>query len=481
MTVGPEPGYDPRLVESEERYRAVIENASDMIQSVRADGTFEFVNRAWLNKLGYTEAEVAKLSIWDVVHPDSIEHCQPFLAMAMRGEVVERVDAVFRSKGGETIPVEGNVTPRFLGGAVVATHGFFRDITERLHAQELEHRNERLEREHLARYLEKMAALGKLSAGLAHELNNPAAAAQRASGRLAESLARRDELLRVLVGHGLGSAGWDAIANALADPGGDDSSRRDEVDPLETSDLENEMESWLEAHGIEKGWELAAALVQAGIDTHRLDRLADALPTDALGDALHWIGETLTLRETAQIIDRSSHRISDLVRAVKGYSHMDRATELVVDLHEGLESTLLILHHRMRNITVRRDYDRALPPVRVFGNTLNQVWTNILDNAIDATGGSGTIVISTSRDGESGVVEIVDDGSGIAPEHLTRIFEPFFTTKPQGEGTGLGLDTAWRIVTEEHNGKIDVDSKPGRTAFRVSIPLASDATAQQAG
>lgn len=464
---------DSRLAESEQRYRAVIENASDMIQSVRPDGTFEFVNRAWLRKLGYHQDDIPGLTVWNIIHPDSAEHCRPFFLQAVHGEAVDYVDATFLTKGGESVPVEGNVTPRHLGENVVATHGFFRDISERLRSQELERQNALLERERMARYLEKMAALGKLSAGLAHELNNPAAAAQRASGRLAESLGRRDTLMRALAEAGLRPGHWRAIDAVLTVTGSPDAGQQHITDPLAVSEQESVLEEWLEERGMDRAWELAPGFVHAGITSDHLDRLAVELPEPAIGAAVGWLSETLTVRETTEIIARSSHRISDLVHAVKGYSHMDRATEQIVDVHEGLESTLLILHHRLGNIVVKRGYDRELPLVRVFGNTVNQVWTNILDNAIDATLGKGTISIRTRHEGANGIVEIEDDGCGIAREDLTRIFEPFFTTKPQGMGTGLGLDTAWRIVTEEHGGMIDVESEPGRTVFRVSIPLAS--------
>jgi signal transduction histidine kinase len=165
--------------------------------------------------------------------------------------------------------------------------------------------------------------------------------------------------------------------------------------------------------------------------------------------------------------------MSDLVSAVKVYSHMDRATELIVDVHEGLKNTMVIMAHPLRNMTVVTEFDRTLPLVQAYGSGLNQVWTNIIDNAVDATDGRGTITIRTQCADGRVLVEIEDNGGGIPPEHITRIFEPFYTTKPQGAGTGLGLDTAWRIVTEEHRGKMEVDSVPGRTVFRVYLPLAN--------
>ena len=470
MSEGSYTAVDPRLVESEQRYRAVIENASDMIQSVRPDGSFEFVNRAWLEKFGYTEDEVHSLNIWDIVHPDSVEHCQTLFVKAISGEPIDYMQTTFITKAGAPLPVEGNVTSRFLGDTVVATHGFFRDISERLRAQELEARNLQLEREQQARYLEKMAALGKLSAGLAHELNNPAAAAQRASSRMEESLTRRDAAMHSLTGQGFQAVHWQAIdrlMRTVATP----NPAQNAPDPLWVSDQEAAIEEWLEDQDIDRAWDVAPGLVRVGVTQGRLEELAAALPPATLAAAIEWLTETLTIRELTEIIARSSHRISELVQAVKGYSYMDRATEQSAVVHDGLESTLIILGHRLRDVTIERDYQHDLPPVRVFGNTLNQVWTNILDNAIDATHGKGTITIRTRREDDAVVVEIEDNGDGIAPEDLACIFEPFFTTKPQGEGTGLGLDTVWRIVTEEHGGTIGVTSEPGRTTFRIALPL----------
>ncbi|MGI8484727.1 MAG: two-component system sensor histidine kinase NtrB [Thermomicrobiales bacterium] len=457
---------DPRLLESERRYQAVIQNASDMIQSVLPDGTFEFVNQAWLNKLGYVQEEVPGLIIWDIIYPSSVEHCTEYFSKALRGDAIDYMQATFMTKDGQPVPVEGNVTSRFMGEAVVATHGFFRDISERLRAQDLEARNVELEREKRARYLEKMAALGKLSAGLAHELNNPAAAAQRASSRLEESLSRRDAAMGSIVTVGLEQDQWQLFDSHPVIGAAPDAARI-RLDPIEISDLEVDIEDWLEAHDVDQGWEIAPALVEAGYTPAALDQFAEDMPAQALKAAVQRQAETQTVRELTSILARSSHRISELVAAVKGYSYMDRATEQQVDVHEGIE----ILGHRLRDISIKRSYDTTLPTVPVFGNSLNQVWTNILDNAIDATNGKGTISIRTRHVEDTAVIDLEDNGPGISAVDLGCIFEPFFTTKPQGQGTGLGLDTAWRIVTEEHGGMITVESKPGQTLFRITLPL----------
>jgi signal transduction histidine kinase len=407
------------------------------------------------------------MTIWDIVHADAVEHCSVYFMRAIQGEPIAFLQTEFVSKDGRVVPVEGSVTSRFLGDEVVATHGFFRDISERIRARELEERAVLLEREERARYLEKMAALGKLSAGLAHELNNPAAAVQRANAGLRDTLRRRDVTMRELGDACLDPAHWQAMEALLAGA----RSREHQADPIAVSDAEEALETWLEDHDLERAWELAPALAEAGFTSGDLTAIEGQLPAAALPAAIRWLNETLLLGESTEIIAQSSRRIADLVQAIKGYSHMDRATEHEADIHEGLENTLIILAHRLGNVDVQRRYDRSLPPIRVYGNTLNQVWTNILDNAIDAIGGAGQIIIRTSLQGDQVEVCIEDNGHGIPPDALPRIFEPFYTSKPQGQGTGLGLDTVWRIVTTEHGGTITADSEPGRTVFHVRLPI----------
>ena len=460
---------DPRLIESQQRYEAVIENASDMIQSVLPDGTFEFVNRSWRNVMGYTDEELSHLTVWDLIAPDWVQHCQVEFTKVMQGETLEGFASTFIAKDGRHVPLEGSVTSRMLGDEVVATHGFFRDITERLRTQELEARTAQLEKEEQARYLEKMAALGKLSAGLAHELNNPAAAVQRANVSLRENLARRDEALHALADAGLTAECWHGM-ESVTDEVRRDRTSRDRVDPIAASEAEEALESWLEDRAIPRAWTFAPALAEGGFRVGHLERLVSYVPDEAAALAIAWVTETLLLEESVEIISQSSRRINELVQAIKGYSHMDRATEHDSDIHDGLENTLIILAHHLRSVEIQRDYDRTVPLIRMYGNTLNQVWTNIIDNAIDAMDGAGRIVLRTRRDGDQVVVEIEDNGPGIPPEILPRIFEPFFTSKPQGEGTGLGLDMAWRIVNEEHHGTIRAESRPGRTVFQVSVP-----------
>jgi len=242
---------------------------------------------------------------------------------------------------------------------------------------------------------------------------------------------------------------------------------------LEQSDREDELATWLDEHDVEDSWELAPALVSAGLDTAWLDALAIQFSDDDQLDlVVPWLTTVLDEAELIATIDTGTARVSALVAAVKSYSYMDQAPLQDVDLHEGLENTLTILGYKLKKgVTVTRAYDRSLPRIRAYGSELNQVWTNLIDNAVDAMGGTGQLTVRTARDGDDALVEIADDGPGIPPDVLPRIFEPFFTTKGVGKGTGLGLDIAYRIVVARHHGDIAVHSEPGNTRFEVRIPL----------
>jgi signal transduction histidine kinase len=318
---------------------------------------------------------------------------------------------------------------------------------------------------------ERLASLGTMAAGLAHELNNPAAAAQRAAAQLSEALEVISSSLGRFVEAGVERDAAEVLLGlqrqALA--GAD---ARTALDGLDAADAEDDLLDRLQELGVPGAWELAEPLAVAGVDQDWLDRVhAAAGPaTDA---ALRWVAASLTARGLAVELQESTRRMSDLVGAVKSYAYMDRGGLVEVDLHEGLETTLAVLAHKLKHtsIAVTRHYDRTLPRFTVRGSELNQVWTNLLDNAIDAVGESGTVAIATRLDGNCAVVEITDDGPGIAPEHADHIFDSFFTTKEVGQGTGLGLATARRIVVDRHDGSLTVDSHPGRTVFSVRLPI----------
>jgi len=320
---------------------------------------------------------------------------------------------------------------------------------------------------------EKMAALGKLSAGLAHELNNPAAAAQRASIGLRGALEMVREASLRLGRHSLTQEQRELIAAFEHEA---TQAKSALADPLAQSDREEAIVAWLEQRQVPEAWKVAAVLADSDVDLPKLEALAAGVGDRSLPDVLKRISSLLTVFQLTAEIETSTRRISDLVRAIKEYSYMDQAPLQEVDVHQGIESTLTILGHWLkRGVTVVRQFDRSLPRVCAYGSELNQVWTNLIDNAIAAMQGEGEINIRTAREGDCVLVEIGDNGPGIPKEIQPRIFEPFFTTKPVGEGTGLGLDTVYRIVTR-HHGDIRVESKPGDTRFRVRLPLVQPRT-----
>ncbi|SLM49405.1 Cyclic nucleotide-binding protein [Nitrospira japonica] len=327
---------------------------------------------------------------------------------------------------------------------------------------------------------EKLVSLGTMAAGLAHELNNPAAAARRAAADLVTVASGLPSLACQLNKQQLSAEQSETVAQILRDLASRPSPSVP-PDPLTRSDREEDILKWLEQHPIDNAWNLTGILVGAGLDRTWLERISNRFPNDAIGDVLRWMTGTLSLRDLTQQVERSTSRIADLVNAVKAYSYEGRAPIQDVDIHEGLESTLTMLSHKLKSVTVVRDYDRSLPVIPAYGNELNQVWTNLIDNAIDAVGGKGEVRIRTAHEDHHVLVEIHDAGSGIPKEVRPHLFEPFFTTKGVGKGTGLGLIISYRIVTDRHKGEIDYDSEPGHTVFRVRLPMMRKPLATSAG
>jgi signal transduction histidine kinase len=325
--------------------------------------------------------------------------------------------------------------------------------------------------EAMLRQSEKMAALGTMAAGLAHELNNPAAAVRRSVAQLREALTEWQRLSSGLEGMALDagqaerlhSLRQDMLARVAAPLG---------LDPLTRSDREQALQTWLEEHGVEQAWELAPPLVSLGWDVATLETSTAPFPDGLLPVALQWLGGGSAVFILLDEAGQGAERISEIVKAVKSYTYLDQAPVQAVDVHEGLENTLVILRHKLKDgVTVRREYARDLPRIEAYGSELNQVWTNMIDNAIDAMQGRGELVVRTFPHNGHVVVEINDDGPGIPPEIQARIFEPFFTTKPPGVGAGLGLHIAYNIVAQKHGGQIQVISQPGATCFRVTLPV----------
>jgi signal transduction histidine kinase len=330
---------------------------------------------------------------------------------------------------------------------------------------------------------ERLLALGALSAGLTHELNNPAAAAVRATAGLREHVMRLRQKLPAMASGRHDGALLTLLVKLLDDAIGR-LATAPALGPLETADLEDAVTDWLDEHGVQNSWEIAPAIVAASIHTDELDKIAAAVasvgasdgagPKDSadLAGALRWLADTVETELLLTEIGDSVARISSLVGAAKQYSQLDRAPYQVVDIHDLLDSTLAMLAGKIGDgITVVREYDRALPRIPAFPGELNQVWTNLIDNAVSAMAGSGTLTIRTVQDRDRLLVEFGDTGPGVPAEIRDRIFDPFFTTKPVGQGTGLGLDISYRIVVGRHHGDLRVESVPGDTRFRVWLPI----------
>src|SRR5215212_1572483 len=357
---------------------------------------------------------------------------------------------------------------------------------------------------------QKLIALGGLAAGLAHELNNPAAAANRTITQLSNSIQEWRSLVRKLnVQHGMTAQQWSYVSelrnntlkfdsNSPTSYSHSQNSTTSDLttnDPIIQGEEEDRIIDWLESHGVNDGWKLASDLVNAGITVDKLNDIAHNITSFQsltrsniadnnktveqknllLEDILSWLNATTRIDGLLYEIKTSTARISELVSAVKSYSYMDQAPLQDVDIHSGIESTLTMLSHKLKeaDITIIREYDSNLPHINAIGNELNQVWTNLIDNAIDGIGKHGTITIRTKNEGNSQIlVEVVDNGSqGIPKEVQSHTFEPFFTTKEPGKGTGLGLSISHRIITQTHKGDISFSSRPGYTSFQIRLPI----------
>ena len=317
---------------------------------------------------------------------------------------------------------------------------------------------------------ERLLALGSLSAGLAHELNNPAGAGIRAAAELRERVAGTWRRLGVIAAGPYDRGTLETLIK-LQDAAVKRVPTAQALPPLEASDTEDAIADWLDSHGLDDGWQLAPTLVAAGLDIAWLERVAASVEAAALADAVRWLYCTVETELLIREIEDCTTRISALVGAAKQYSQVDRAPYQVVDVHELLDSTLLVLAGKIPpGIRLVKEYDQSLPAISAYASELNQVWTNLIDNAVSAMGQAGVLTVRTGMDTDQVVVVIGDTGPGVPPEIRDRIFEPLFTTKPVGQGAGLGLDTAWRIVVNAHHGDLQVESVPGNTQFRVRLP-----------
>ena len=321
--------------------------------------------------------------------------------------------------------------------------------------------------ESLLHQQEKMAALGTMSAGLAHELNNPAAAAQRSAAELNKILMKWQALTHQIISTAFKENQTDWL-NSFVDESSRHFAAPLKLNALERIDLVDRLQTWLESNHIDSAWEFAPAMINYGWNIESLENLKG---TAFFGLSIQWLGTGCMAMGLLSEVQQTTDRISQIVRAMKSYTYLDQAPLLEVDIHEGLENTLVIMQHKLKKgVTIKREYSADLPRIEAYASELNQVWTNIIDNAIDAMNGKGEISLRTYPEDNKIVVEITDNGPGIPEEIRARIYEPFFTTKPPGKGTGLGLHISHDIVANRHHGQLLVESKPGKTKFKIILP-----------
>lgn len=483
--------------QAEQKFRSVTESAIDAIISADHVGEIVSWNKAATRILGYTDEEAIGQRL-ELIIPDRFHeaHRNGMQRVTAGGEgrvIGSTVELFARTKSGKEVPIELSLSTWTVREDRYYT-GIIRDIGERKQAEdalrtseqalraktlELRDKNDALENtlnrlKEMQNQLimqEKMASLGKLSAGMAHELNNPAAAAQRSAAQLETTLSRLQDAQQRVGDLNLDEMQLDELL-ALHRLAQERARKPVVLDAITYSDREAAFEDWLDKRGVETAWELVPALVGLGYDQGDLQSLAETFDKQQFPVVLDWLSSTHAVYSLVAEIGLGTSRITEIVKALKTYTYMDQAPVQTVDVQEGLDNTLIILQNKLKaGITVRREYAKDLPAIQAYGSELNQVWTNIIDNAIDAMGGKGTLMVRARRDGSWVVVEIEDDGPGIPEELQSRIFDPFVTTKPPGEGTGLGLNISRNLVVQKHRGEISVSSEPGRTCFDVRLPI----------
>jgi PAS domain S-box-containing protein len=483
--------------QAEQKFRSVTESAIDAIISADHTGCIISWNKAATNILGYTEDEAVgqqlELIIPERFHDAHRDGMKRFTETGDAHVIGKTVELAATTKSGDEVPIELSLSTWTVRDERYYT-GIIRDIGERKAAEEALRQSEQALREKtdemrkknevLEETLnqlnemhnqliiqEKMASLGKLSAGMAHELNNPAAAAQRGSAQLAKTFSQLQGIQLRLGEQKLDQSHLDKLIE-LDRLARHRAEKPSDLRALERSDREHALEPWLNDQGIDTTGEVVPALVSLGFSESDLETLATTFPDEKFALVIDWVSCIFTIHSLVGEIWLGTGRIAELVKALKSYTYMDQAPVQSVDVREGLDNTLIILHNKLkRGVEVKREYAEDLPTIQAYASELNQVWTNIIDNAIDAMGGEGTLIVRTCAENGWVVVEIEDDGPGIPDDHLSKIFDPFFTTKEAGQGTGLGLSITRNLIVQKHQGHLSVKSEPGSTCFQIRLPL----------
>lgn len=483
--------------QAEQKFRSVTESAIDAIISADHTGKIVSWNNAATRILGYTSEEAVGQQLELIIPKHYHElHRAGIKRVTEGGEsrvIGHTVELSACTKDGKEVPIELSLSTWTVRDERYYT-GIIRDIRERKEAEEalrmseqalrqstLELKKKNKELESALNQLhetqnqlimqEKMASLGKLSAGMAHELNNPASTALRGAAQLHDTFLQLQDSYRKMAEFNLTGKKLEKVMelDRLASRW---VRKPIELDALERTDKELELENWMESREIENAGELAPSLVSMGCNQEDLDALAEEFNPRQLSVIFNWLSYLYTIYSLLSEISLGTGRIAGIIKALKTYTYMDQAPLQSVDLHEDLNNTLIILHSKLKDgITVRREYAEDLPAIQAYGGELNQVWTNIIDNAIDAMAGKGELILRTRKDDSWVAIEIEDNGPGIPKELQSRIFDPFVTTKPPGEGTGLGLNISHNIIVQKHRGQMTVSSKPGKTSFTILLPV----------
>jgi PAS domain S-box-containing protein len=483
--------------QAEQKFRSVTESAIDAIISADHVGEIVSWNKAATSILGYTEEEAVGQRL-ELIIPERFHeaHRNGMARVTKTGKglvIGTTVELAARMKSGDEVPIELSLSTWTVRDERYFT-GIIRDIGERKRAEEalrqseqaLRERTEEMKKKNMALeetldqlnemhsqliIQEKMASLGKLSAGMAHELNNPAAAAQRGAAQLQATFSKWQNIQLRMAELKLEKKQVDQVL-ALDQIAKERARKPADLNALTRSDREAVLERWLEERHIDTTGEVVPDLVSLGYDQRDLEALAKVFTAPQLAVVVDWLSFKYAIYSLLSEIALGTGRIVELVKALKTYTYMDQAPVQSVDVREGLENTLIILHNKLKTgVTVVREYADDLPVIQAYASELNLVWTNIIDNAIDAMDGQGTLIVRTRQEDPWVVVEIEDDGPGIPEENQSRIFDPFFTTKGPGKGTGLGLNISRNLVVQKHQGQVSVKSRPGETCFAVRLPI----------